>query len=55
MGISATQALNYRLMVNNLSCRLAAGSYVEAAFAGLQDAAPRDARGGPECRRGMPG
>lgn len=43
MGISATQALNYRLMVNNLSCRLAAGSYAEAAFAGLQDTAPRDA------------
>jgi hypothetical protein len=35
--------VNYRLAVNNLSRRLAPGSYVEAAFVGLQDTAPRDA------------
>jgi hypothetical protein len=35
------QAVNYRLAVNNLSRRLPAGSYVEAAYAGLQDTAPR--------------
>jgi hypothetical protein len=43
IGISAEQALNYRLMVNNLSARLPAGFYAQAAFAGLQDTAPRDA------------
>jgi hypothetical protein len=35
--------VNYRLAVNNLSHRLPAGSYVEAAYVGLQDTAPRDA------------
>jgi hypothetical protein len=43
LRVSRTQAVNYRLVVNNLSDRLAAGSYVEAAFVGLQDTAPRDA------------
>jgi hypothetical protein len=41
--VSLTQAVNYRLAVNNLSHRLPAGSYVEAAYVGLQDTAPRDA------------
>jgi len=35
--------VNYRLVANNLSSRLAPGAYVEAAHAGLQDTAPRDA------------
>ncbi len=43
MRVSRTQAVNYRLAVNNLSRRLPAGSYVEAAYVGLQDTAPRDA------------
>jgi hypothetical protein len=43
MRIPAAQALNYRLLVNNVSARLPPGSYAEAAFAGLQDTAPRDA------------
>jgi hypothetical protein len=43
LRVSRTQAVNYRLAVNNLSRRLPAGSYVEAAHAGLQDTAPRDA------------
>src|SRR5215813_4382206 len=43
LRVSPAQAVNYRLVVNNLSSRLAAGSYVEAAYAGLQDTAPRDA------------
>jgi hypothetical protein len=34
---------SYRLGVNNLAERLPAGSFVEAAFAGLQDSAPRAA------------
>lgn len=41
--VSRAQALNYRLAVNNLTSRLPAGSYVEAAYVGLQDTAPRDA------------
>ncbi len=41
--VSRTQAVNYRLAVNNLSRRLPAGSYVQAAYVGLQDTAPRDA------------
>jgi hypothetical protein len=43
LRVSRTQAVNYRLTVNNLSRRLPAGSYVEAAYVGLQDTAPRDA------------
>lgn len=43
LRVSRTQAVDYRLAANNLSRRLAAGSYVKAAFAGLQDTAPRDA------------
>lgn len=43
LRISRSQAVNYRLAVNNLSRRLAAGSYAEAAYVGLQDTAPRDA------------
>jgi Winged helix DNA-binding domain len=43
LRVSRVQALNYRLAVNNLSRRLPVGSYAEAAFAGLQDTAPRDA------------
>jgi winged helix DNA-binding protein len=41
--VSRTQAIRYRLKVNNVSRRLPAGSYAEAAYAGLQDTAPRDA------------
>lgn len=43
LRVSRMQAVNYRLVVNNLSTRLSAGSYVEAAHVGLQDTAPRDA------------
>jgi hypothetical protein len=43
LRISQAQALNYRLRMNNLSRRLPASSYVEAAYVGLQDTAPRDA------------
>jgi DNA glycosylase AlkZ-like len=43
LGVSRVQAVNYRLVVNNLSTRLPAGSYAEAAYVGLQDTAPRDA------------
>jgi hypothetical protein len=43
LRVSRLQAVNYRLVVNNLSTRLPAGSYVEAAHVGLQDTAPRDA------------
>lgn len=43
LRVSRAQAVNYRLVVNNLSARLPAGSYVEAAYVGLQDTAPRDA------------
>ncbi len=43
LRVSRAQAVNYRLAANNLSRRLSAGCYVEAAFAGLQDSAPRDA------------
>lgn len=48
--MSRAQAVNYRLLVNNISSRLAAGSYVEAAYAGLQDSAPRDALVGMHAR-----
>ena len=43
LRVSRTQAVHYRLRVNNLSTRLPAGSYVAAAYAGLQDTGPRDA------------
>jgi Winged helix DNA-binding domain len=43
LRLTRTQAVNYRLSVNNLSNRLPAGSYAEAAHVGLQDTAPRDA------------
>jgi hypothetical protein len=43
LRVSRTQAVNYRLAANNLSRRLSAGSYIEAAYVGLQDTAPRDA------------
>jgi hypothetical protein len=42
--------VSYRLAVNNLSRRLPAGSYVEAAYVGLQDTAPRDALLGMHAR-----
>jgi hypothetical protein len=48
--LSCTQAVRYRLAVNNLSSRLGAGSYVEAAYAGLQDTASRDALVGMHAR-----
>ena len=50
LRLSRAQAVNYRLVVNNLSSRLAVGSYVEAAYAGLQDSAPRDALLGMHAR-----
>ena len=50
LHVSRTQAVNYRLAVNNLSRRLAAGSYVTAAYVGLQDTAPRDALVGMHAR-----
>ena len=43
MIVTRAQAVNFRLAVNNLSRRLPAGSYAEAAYVGLQDTAPRDA------------
>lgn len=43
LRVSRAQAVQYRLSVNHLSRRLPAGSYVEAAYVGLQDTAPRDA------------
>jgi hypothetical protein len=50
LRVSREQAVNYRLRVNNISTRLGAGSYVEAACAGLQDSAPRDALVGMHAR-----
>lgn len=50
LRVSRTQAARYRLAVNNLSRRLPAGSYVEAAYVGLQDTAPRDALLGMHAR-----
>ncbi len=41
--VSRAQAVSYRLTVNNISRRLPARSYVDAAYVGLQDSAPRDA------------
>jgi hypothetical protein len=43
LRVSQSQAVTYRLAVNHLSRRLPAGSYADAAYAGLQDTAPRDA------------
>ena len=43
LRVSRMQAVKYRLVVNYLSTRLSPGSYVEAAYVGLQDTAPRDA------------
>jgi hypothetical protein len=50
LRVSRTQAVNYRLSANNLSRRLPTGSYVEAAYVGLQDTAPRDALLGMHAR-----
>ncbi len=50
LRVSRAQAVNYRLAVNSLSRRLPPGSYVEAAFVGLQDTAPRDALLGMHAR-----
>lgn len=50
LRVSREQAVNYRLLVNHISSRLAAGSYAEAAYAGLQDTAPRDALVGLHAR-----
>jgi hypothetical protein len=50
LRVSRTQAVSYRLVVNNLSSRLPAESYVEAAYVGLQDTAPRDALLGMHAR-----
>jgi hypothetical protein len=50
LRVSRTQAVNYRLSVNNLARRLPASSYVEAAYVGLQDTAPRDALLGMHAR-----
>ena len=47
---SCTQAVNYRLVVNNLASCITAGSYVEAAYVGLQDTANRDALLGMHAR-----
>jgi Winged helix DNA-binding domain len=43
LRVSRSRAVTYRLAVNRLSRRLPAGSYADAACAGLQDTAPRDA------------
>jgi Winged helix DNA-binding domain len=43
LRVSRPQAVSYRLAVNHLARRLPARSYAEAAYAGLQDTAPRDA------------
>jgi Winged helix DNA-binding domain len=50
LRVSRTEAVNYRLEVNHLSRRLPAGSYVKAAYVGLQDTAPRDALLGMHAR-----
>jgi hypothetical protein len=50
LRVSRTQAVSYRLSANNLSRRLPNGSYVEAAYVGLQDTAPRDALLGMHAR-----
>ncbi|WP_350276619.1 crosslink repair DNA glycosylase YcaQ family protein [Kribbella sp. HUAS MG21] len=43
MKVTREQAVAYRLRVNHLADRLPAGAYEQAACAGLQDTAPRDA------------
>ncbi|MGC4942085.1 DNA glycosylase AlkZ-like family protein [Kribbella sp. DT2] len=43
MRITSEQAVAYRLLANHLIDRLPRGAYAEAAYAGLQDTAPRDA------------
>jgi hypothetical protein len=43
LSLTREQAVAYRLSTNNLTTRLPAGSYEEAARYGLQDTAPRDA------------
>jgi Winged helix DNA-binding domain len=50
LRVSRARAVSYRLAANHLSSRLPAGSYVEAAFVGLQDTAPRDALLGMHAR-----
>jgi hypothetical protein len=50
LRVSRTEAVHYRLAANNLARRLPAGSYVEAAYVGLQDTAPRDALLGMHAR-----
>ncbi|GAB3931703.1 hypothetical protein GCM10029976_036390 [Kribbella albertanoniae] len=50
LRIDHRQAVRYRLAVNRLGERLAAGGYVEAARFGLQDTAPRDALVGLHAR-----
>jgi hypothetical protein len=50
LRVSWAQAVRYRLAANNLSRRLPAGSYAEAAYVGLQDTAPRDALLGMHAR-----
>ena len=50
LRVSRSQAVNYRLAANHLSRRLPAKSYVEAAYVGLQDTAPRDALLGMHAR-----
>jgi hypothetical protein len=50
LSASYQQAVQYRLIVNNLAERLPADSYVQAARFGLQDTAPRDALIGMHAR-----
>lgn len=50
LTVTREQAVAYRLAVNNVTRRLPAGCYVQAAFAGLQDTAPRDALVGLHAR-----
>lgn len=50
LRVSRAHAVSYRLAANNLSRRLPAGEYVEAAYVGLQDTAPRDALLGMHAR-----
>jgi hypothetical protein len=50
LRVSRIQAVSYRLSANNVSRRLPAGSYVRAAYVGLQDTAPRDALLGMHAR-----
>jgi Winged helix DNA-binding domain len=50
LRVSRAQAVSYRLSANNLARRLPVGSYVEAAYVGLQDTAPRDALLGMHAR-----